>query len=96
MILPFGAGQQLGDVVVAEAPPQTQRARPGLIGFGGRRLQDLVESEAERGVDDFFERFAQFGRAFPGFGGHIRVERQSGPHAGIMMSQFNLSSGALR
>jgi hypothetical protein len=36
-------------------------------------------------VDDVFERFAEPGRSFARFGGDIRIERQGGSHAGIMM-----------
>jgi hypothetical protein len=54
-------------------------------------LQHGVEPDAEGGIDDLLERFPEAGRALPGFGRHIGIERQGGSHAGIMMLHPALS-----
>lgn len=85
MALPLGVGDQLGDVIIAQAPAQPHWPRLGAIGLGGRRGEDFIQSDAQSGVDHFLEGLVQTGRPQPRFGGNIRVKRQSGSHAGIMM-----------
>jgi hypothetical protein len=95
VILSFAVDQQLGDVVVAESIAQAQGARHGAVGLRWGGLQHGVESDAKGGVDDFFERFPEAGRALPGLGRHIGIERQGGSHTGIMMLYPALSMGRL-
>src|SRR5688572_23835548 len=75
VILSLSAGEQFTDIVITKPAPQPQRGW----------LQDLLKSDAQRRIDDFFKWFAEFGRALPGFGRHVRIERQGGSHTGILM-----------
>jgi hypothetical protein len=86
MVFSLSGGDQLGDVVVAEAPAQTERPWFRAVRLGRWRRENLIKAYAKGRVNYFFKGLAQPGRAFLGFGGDVRVKRQSGSHAGIMMS----------
>ena len=43
MVFPLGRGDQFGNVVVAEAPAQSQRPRLGAVGFRGGGRQDFIQ-----------------------------------------------------
>ncbi len=64
MVFSFGGGDQLRDIVVAEAPAETHRARLGSIGFRHGRRKDFIEPHAESRVDDLFEGLMQSGGPF--------------------------------
>jgi hypothetical protein len=85
MVFPFGTGEEFADVVVAEAAAKAERAAFGAVRHGSRRSQNLVKANPKGGINDFLKRLVQPCRALSGFGGYIRVERQGGSHAGIMM-----------
>ena len=74
MVVSLGRGDQLGDIVVAEAPAEAHGARLGSIGLRRGRSENLVQTNAQRRIDHFFERFAQFGRALLRFGGNVRIQ----------------------
>ena len=92
MIFSLRAREEFADVVVTEALAQSERPRFRAIWLGGRRREDFIKANTQRGVDYFFERFAQLGRAFPRFGGNVRIERQCGSHAGIMTPDLKKST----
>ena len=85
MIFPFGACEQLGDVVVTESPAQSHRPRFGAVRPGRRRIQDRIEADPQGGIDNLLERLAKLLRSPFRFSGYIRIERQRGSHSGIMM-----------
>jgi hypothetical protein len=85
VVFAFSAGEQFGDIIVAEARTEAERARFSAVWFGGGRIKDLIEAEAESGINNFFERFAEFSGTLLRFGCDIRIERQGGSHIGIMM-----------
>gem|GEM_PF-6211776 len=91
MVLPFGRGDQFGDVVVAETPSESQGARLRTIRFRSGRDENFVQSYAKGGVDHLLEGFPQSGSTFLGFGRNIGIERQGGSHVSIMMSTIRKS-----
>ena len=92
MIFSFGSGEKLADVVVTETPAQSERSGPGPIRFGWWGGQNFVQSDPQCSVDDFLKRFAQLSGSFFGFGGNNGIERQGGPHTGIMMLRVGKST----
>src|SRR6266404_2539027 len=85
VVLPLGACEYLGDIVITKASAKPERARFGSVPPGGRRLQHFVQANTQGGIDDVLEWFAKFGRAFLRFGRDIRIERQGSSHLVIMM-----------
>lgn len=81
----FANRDQLGNIVVIETGTKTELARFGPVWLGSRRRENFIQSGPQRGVDHFFERLAQSGRAFLRLRGYIGVQCQRGSHAGIMM-----------
>lgn len=57
MVFAFSAGQEISDVVVTQSFAEAERSGLRAIGFGGLRRKDGVQSNSQRHVHDFFERF---------------------------------------
>ena len=72
MLFSLGAGQELGNIIVAESRAQSEWARVRTIRLGLRRLQDLIQPDPQRGVNDLLERLAEFGCAL------LRLSRDVG------------------
>ena len=85
VIVPLRSCQQFSNIVIAQTGAKPERTRLGTIAFRRRRLQYLVQANAQRVVDDLLERFAQFGSTLLCFSRHIGVESQCRPHICIMM-----------
>lgn len=85
MVLALGARDQVGDIVIAKAPTQTHGPRLGAVRLGRRRFEQLIQSQAQGGIDHFLKGFAKFRGTFLRLGSDICVQRQSGSHVDIMM-----------
>jgi hypothetical protein len=78
-------GQQLCNIVVAEAGPESHRARLGAVGTRNRRGHDFFNTEPKSLIDDGLEGQTGAGGSPLGFGCYIRIKRQGGSHKDIMM-----------
>jgi len=85
VILSFGASKQFGNIVVAESLAQSHWPRFCAIRFGGRRIQNGVQPNPQGSVDYLFQRLIEFCRSPLHLSGDVRIKRQCGSHAGIMM-----------
>lgn len=92
MILSFRPREQFGNVVIAEPLPEAERSRFGAIGFGRGRLEHFIEPDPQRFVHDLLEGPFEPRGSFSGFGRDIRIKRQGGSHAGIMMLHLEPSN----
>lgn len=63
MVLSLGGRNQIGDVVVAETLSQAQWARLGSVGLRRGRSENLLQANAQCGVDHLFEGLVKPGRA---------------------------------
>ena len=75
MVFSFKTSQQFGNVIVAEARAQTERPAFHSVGLGLRRLEHLLQANAQCGIDDLLEGLVKLGCARPCFSRNIRVER---------------------
>src|SRR5436190_16896850 len=96
MVFSLGSGDQFGNIVVAEPPAQSERARFGAVRFRGGGRKNFIQPHAQSSVDHFLEWFAQFGGALLCFGRNVRIKRQCGSHAGIMMLSVGKSTHSSR
>jgi hypothetical protein len=80
----FGMCHQFCHVIVARSAAEPHWSRLCSVAFRWRRIQDLIQADPQRRVDDLIEGPMKFGSAFPGLNGYIRIQRQGRSHIEMM------------